>query len=135
MKRFLFILSIIILPDGLLGQTVEYFTVMMNYQHYSNGVPDGSPIISYRKDTITITPQSISLTNYVYGTKKTSTFRITSIENNVYTCQVDEVESYKVCVKDGFVFVECFIGRDLFSLRKYLINPKRIKLPIHNYKG
>jgi hypothetical protein len=127
MRKVLFILSILTINIGLFGQTGIYRTGMMNFQKYSNGVPSGKPSISSRNDTITITTNDISITNYVYGSKKTSTFRITSVENNVYTCQVGEFESYKVYIKDNWVVVERYSGKELFAIRKYLIKPANIK--------
>jgi len=37
------------------------------------------------------------------------------------TCQVDDFDSYKVYIKEGFVFVERYAGKELFTIRKYLI--------------
>ena len=122
MKKSLLLLSALVIFTVIYGQSKEYHTVMMRFQMYSNGNP-GRDNITSRKDTIILNPNFVSITNFEYNSHKTSTFKVTSISDRVYICQMDDFETYKVYIQEGWIVIDGYTGGQMFTKRKYLIVP------------
>ncbi len=103
------------------GQNKEYHTVIMKYQIYSNGVP-GKEIATSERDTILLGPESVSITHFVHNYDNTSALKVTSLQNGVYTCKINDFDSYKIYIEDKWIVVDRYAGDELFARRKYLIS-------------